>query len=261
MNPTSPYTIQQILTIHHWNDRLFSFRTTRDPGLRFLNGQFVLLGLINEGRPLLRAYSFVSANHDDFLEFLSIKVPGGPLTTRLQKLSPGDEILIGRKPTGTLLLRDLKPGKHLYLLATGTGLAPFLSIIQDPDCYLRFEQIILFHGVRTICDLAYRDFITRELPAHDYYSGLIDDKLVYFPSVTREAFEHSCRITELIENGRLCSDIGMPPLDPAHDRVMICGNPGMTKDCAAQLDRMGFSVSPHIGAQGDYLIERAFVEK
>ncbi len=257
----SSLSTQRVLSVHHWNDNLFSFRTTRDAGLRFLNGQFVMLGLEQEGRPLTRAYSIASANHDEILEFFSIKVPNGPLTSRLQHLTVGDEVVVSRKPTGTLVLRDLKPGRNLYMLATGTGLAPFLSLIQDPESYERFEKVIVVHGVRSVSELAYRDFITQELPDHEFFADLVRDKLIYYPTVTREPFANRGRITDLIESGQLFSDIGMNPLDPEHDRVMIYGSPAMIRDCCALLDRRGFEVSPHIGAMGDYVIERAFVEK
>ena len=257
----SSLSTQRVLSVHHWTDDLFSFRTTRDSGLRFINGQFVMLGLEQEGRPLTRAYSIASANHDEFLEFFSIKVANGPLTSKLQHLSVGDAVVVSRKPTGTLVLRDLKPGKTLYMLATGTGLAPFLSLIQDPESYERFEKVVLVHGVRSVSELAYRDFITRELPNHEFFADLVLDKLTYYPTVTREPFYNQGRITDLIESGKLFADIGLPPLDPAHDRVMICGSPAMIKDCCALLDQRGFEVSPHIGAMGDYVIERAFVEK
>ncbi|WP_301101140.1 ferredoxin--NADP reductase [Propionivibrio sp.] len=257
----STLSTQHVLSVRHWNDNLFSFRTTRDDGLRFINGQFVMLGLEQEGRPLTRAYSIASANHDEFLEFFSIKVPNGPLTSKLQHLSVGDAVVVSRKPTGTLVLRDLKPGRNLYLLATGTGLAPFLSLIQDPESYERFEKVILVHGVRTVSELAYRDFISRELPTHEYFADLVRDKLIYYPTVTRECFANQGRITHLIENGKLFSDIGLPLLNPAHDRIMICGSPAMIKDCCTLLDKREFKISPHIGAMGDYVIERAFVEK
>jgi len=258
----STLSTQHVISVHHWNDSLFSFRTTRDDGLRFINGQFVMLGLEqDEGRPLTRAYSIASANHDEFLEFFSIKVPNGPLTSKLQHLSVGDAVVVSRKPTGTLVLRDLKPGKTLYMLATGTGLAPFLSLIQDPETYERFEKVVLVHGVRLVSELAYRDFITHELPNHEFFSDLVRDRLIYYPTVTREPFQNQGRITQLIESGKLFADIGLPPLDPAVDRAMICGSPGMIKDCCALLDARAFAVSPYIGAAGDYVIERAFVEK
>jgi ferredoxin--NADP+ reductase len=257
----SNLSTERVLSVHHWNENLFSFRTTRDAGLRFINGQFVMIGMEQQGRPLTRAYSIASANHDEYLEFFSIKVQNGPLTSKLQHLKQGDEIVVSRKPTGTLVLRDLRPGRNLYMLSTGTGLAPFISLIQDPETYERFEKIVLVHGVRWISELAYGDFITNELPNHEYFADLVRDKLIYYPTVTREPFRNTGRLTTLIENGKLSADIGLPALDPVHDRVMICGSPAMLKDSCVLLDERGFEVSPHIGAAGDYVIERAFVEK
>ncbi|HRP97912.1 MAG TPA: ferredoxin--NADP reductase [Rhodocyclaceae bacterium] len=252
---------ERVLSVHHWNDTLFSFRTTRDRGLRFENGQFVMIGLEVDGRPITRAYSIASPNYEEHLEFFSIKVPHGKLTSRLQHLREGDPIVVSKKPTGTLVLHDLRPGKHLYLLATGTGLAPFLSVIQDPDTYERFEKIVLVHGVRTVSDLAYADFIRRRLPAHEFLGDEIRDKLIYYPTVTREPFHNEGRITELMESGKLFDDVGLPPLDAADDRAMLCGSPAMLEDCCTLLDGAGFRVSPRIGEPGDYVIERAFVEK
>ncbi len=252
---------ERVLKVHHWNDKLFSFTTTRDRGLRFENGHFVMLGLEVEGRPLLRAYSIASANHEEHLEFFSIKVADGPLTSRLQNLKHGDIVLVSRKPVGTLLLHDLLPGTHLYLLATGTGLAPFMSIIKDPATYERFEKVVLVHGVRHVSELAYADFITGELPENEYFGELVRERLIYYPTVTREAFHHRGRVTHLIESGRLFEDIGLPPLDPARDRVMICGSPAMLRDSCALLDERGFKISPHSGVPGDYVIERAFVDR
>lgn len=252
---------ERVLSVHHWNDSLFSFRTTRDRALRFTNGQFVMIGLEVEGRPLTRAYSIASPNHEEHLEFFSIKVPNGPLTSRLQHLREGDPIVVSKKPTGTLVLHDLKPGKHLYLLSTGTGLAPFMSVIQDPETYERFERVVLIHGVRTVSELAYRDFITNELPQHEFFGEFVRDKLIYYPTVTREPFENQGRLTDLINSGKLFRDIGLPELDPAVDRAMICGSPAMLKDCCTLLDSRGFHISKHIGDPGDYVIERAFVEK
>ena len=257
----SSLATERVLSVHHWNESLFSFRTTRDPGLRFENGQFVMIGLDVGGKPLTRAYSIASPNYEEHLEFFSIKVPDGPLTSRLQHLRPGDPIVVSKKPTGTLVLHDLKPGKNLYLLATGTGLAPFLSVIQDPETYERFEKVVLVHGVRFVSELAYTDFITRELPQHEYFGDQVREQLVYYPTVTREPFRNTGRITHVIESGRLFADIGLPALDPARDRVMICGSQAMNKDCCDLLDAHGFAMSPRIGVAGDCVIERAFVEK
>jgi len=252
---------ERVLSVHHWNDSLFSFRTTRDRGLRFENGQFVMIGLEVDGRPLTRAYSIASPNYEEHLEFFSIKVADGALTSRLQHLNAGDPIVVSKKPTGTLVLHDLKPGKNLYLMATGTGLAPFLSVIQDPETYERFEKVVLLHGVRTVSELAYTDFIAQHLPQHEFIGDEIRQKLIYYPTVTRERFKNQGRITDLMESGKLFADIGLPPLDPAVDRVMICGSPAMLNDSCTLLDSRGFHVSRRIGEPGDYVIERAFVEK
>src|SRR5438876_4504781 len=207
---------ERVLHVHHWNETLFSFRTTRDPALRFRNGHFVMLGLPVDGKPLLRAYSVASANHDEHLEFFSIKVPNGPLTSRLQHLQPGDEIIVGRKPVGSLVLDDLKPGSHVCLLATGTGLAPFMSIIQDPETYERFEKVVLVHGVRQVSELAYADFIERELPQHEFLGELVRERLVYYPTVTREPFRNRGRLTDLLAGGEIGREFaratGLPPL-------------------------------------------------
>ena len=257
----SKLSTDTVLDVHHRDDNLFSFRTTRDPGLRFINGQFVMIGLDIDGKPLTRAYSVASPNHETHLEFLSIKVQNGPLTSRLQHLKTGDPIVISKKPTGSLVLHDLLPGKHLYLLSTGTGLAPFMSIIQDPEAYERFEKIVLIHGVRTVSELAYSQFITEELPVNEYFGEMVGNQLIYYPTVTREAFRNQGRLTTLIENGKLASDIGLPQLNPETDRVMICGSPSMLEDCCNLLDARGFNISPNIGTPGDYVIERAFVER
>ena len=252
---------EKVLSVHHWNDTLFSFKTTRDPGLRFRNGHFVMIGLETGGKALLRAYSIASANYEEHLEFFSIKVQDGPLTSRLQHLKEGDEILVGRKPTGTLVLDDLKPGKHLYLFGTGTGLAPFLSLIRDPEAYERFDKVILFHGVRNVNELAYQDYIERELPNDEFLGEMVRDKLLYYPSVTREPYRNQGRLTDLIISNKMTNDLGLPPLNPETDRAMICGSPSMNKDTAALLDERGFVISPGVGEPGDYVIERAFVER
>ncbi|HSX59200.1 MAG TPA: ferredoxin--NADP reductase [Tahibacter sp.] len=255
------FETEHVLDVRHWNEHLFSFTCTRDAGLRFENGQFLMIGLMVDGRPLVRAYSVASANYEEHLEFFSIKVPNGPLTSRLQHLKQGDAILVSRKPTGTLLLHDLKPARHLYLLSTGTGLAPFLSLIRDPETYERFDKVVLTHGVRHVDDLAYRDYIEHELPQHEYLGEMVREKLIYYPTVTREPFRYQGRLDALLDSGRLCADIGLPPLDPANDRAMICGSPAMLASLSQLLDGRGFVVSPRIGTPGDYVIERAFVEK
>jgi ferredoxin--NADP+ reductase len=250
-----------VLTVKHWNESLFSFTTTRDPALRFRNGHFVMIGLPVDGKPLMRAYSIASPNWAEHLEFLSIKVENGPLTSRLQHIVPGDRLLIGQKAVGTLVIDDLLPGKRLFLFATGTGLAPFMSIIQDPDTYERFEKVILIHGVRTVSELAYADFIRDELPRHEYLGEMVSRQLIYYPTVTREAFRHTGRMTTAIQSGQLFTDIGEPPLSADTDRGMICGSPAMLKETSEMLDARGFVVSPASGEQGHYVIERAFVER
>lgn len=252
---------EHVIDVRHWNDNLFSFRTTRDPGFRFDSGQFVMVGLAVDGRPLLRAYSIASATYEEHLEFFSIKVANGPLTSHLQHIQSGEPILVTRKPTGTLVLNDLKPGRNLYLFGTGTGLAPFLSIVRDPETYERFERVVLAHGVRNISDLAYADFLQHELPQHEYLGPLLRDKLVYYPTVTREAYVHRGRITDAIVNGDLAAATGLPPLNPQSDRVMLCGSPAMLADLGALLDGRGFHISPRTREPGDYVVERAFVEQ
>ncbi len=252
---------ERVLSVQHWTDTQFTFTTTRDAGLRFENGQFVMVGLEVDERPLLRAYSIASANHEEHLEFLSIKVPDGPLTSRLQHIREGDEVLVSRKPTGTLVLHDLRPGKRLYLLSTGTGAAPFMSVIKDPEAYERFEKVIFVHGVRWARETAVLKHRIEALRTHELLGEWVREKLLYYPAVTREPHVNRGRLTHLIESGRLSYDLGLPPLDPGQDRAMVCGSPGMLTDTCALLDGRGFQMSPHIGESGDYVIERAFVAK
>ncbi|MAZ08619.1 MULTISPECIES: ferredoxin--NADP reductase [unclassified Limnobacter] len=257
----SNLAFETVLEVHHWNESLFSFKTTRSPSLRFHNGHFVMIGLQAEGKPLLRAYSIASANYEEHLEFLSIKVPDGPLTSRLQHLKPGDQLIVGQKPVGTLVIDDLNDGRNLYLLATGTGLAPFMSIIRDPDTYERFDKVVLVHGVRTVSELAYSDYIREELPKQEYIGELVQGRLLYYPTVTREPYRNRGRLTDLMQSGKLFDDLGLPALDAAHDRAMICGSPSMLEDTCKLLDAKGLKISPRQGERGDYVIERAFVEK
>ena len=254
------YNTETVLSVHHWNDTLFSFTTTRNKGLRFRNGHFLMIGLEVNGKPLSRAYSVASANYEEHLEFLSIKVENGPLTSRLQNIKVGDSILVSEKSVGTLVIDDLNPGKHLYLFSTGTGLAPFMSIIRDPETYERFEKVVLIHGVRLVSELAYEDYIRNVLPNDEFLGDIVKEKLIYYPTVTREAFKHTGRLTTAIETGQLFKDIGLPPLDPAVDRAMICGSPSMLKETSEMLNAKGFKVSPSLGVLGDYVFERAFVE-
>jgi ferredoxin--NADP+ reductase len=239
---------------------LFSFTTTRSNSFRFRNGQFAMIGLEIDAKPLMRAYSMASANHEDHLEFFSIKVQDGPLTSRLQHLKVGDQILINSKPTGTLVHDNLLPGRTLYLLGTGTGLAPFLSIIKDPETYERYQKVVLVHGCRQTAELAYGEFITQDLPQHEFLGEYVRAQLVYYPTVTREPFRNRGRITDLITSGRLFEDVGCDPMAPEHDRVMLCGSPSMLQDLVTILRERGFEEGSH-SEPGHYVIEKAFVEK
>ena len=219
-----------------------------------------MMGIEVEGRPLLRAYSMVSPNYEEQLEFFSIKVPDGPLTSRLQHLRVGDQILISKKPVGTLLLDNLLPGRNLYMLSTGTGLAPFMSIIRDPETYERFERVVLVHGCRQVAELAYGERITKDLPACEFIGEAVAKKLVYYPTVTREPFQNRGRVTDLITSGKLFADVGLPPLSLENDRVMLCGNPQLIVDMRAILGDRGFDEGSN-GEPGHFVIEKAFVEK
>lgn len=254
------YTQEKVTHVHHWTDRLFSLKTTRSAGFRFSNGQFVMMGLEVEGRPLLRAYSMVSANYEEELEFFSIKVQEGALTSRLQHVEVGDYVLVGNKPTGTLTIGNLVAGKTLWLLSTGTGLAAFMGTIRDPETYEKFERVILVHTCREIRDLAYRDYITKELPQHEFLGEVVTNQLTYLPTVTREEFTTRGRVTELIRNGVLFDRCNRGPLDLNTDRVMLCGNTEMLEETSALLESMGFNHG-NSGEPGHYLTERAFVSK
>ena len=249
---------EEVLTVHHWNDTLFSFTTTRDPGFRFENGQFIMIGMEINGKPLMRAYSIASANYEEHMEFFSIKVQDGPLTQHLQKIKPGDKLLMSKKPTGTLLVDALKPAKHLYLLATGTGLAPFMSVIKDPEVYERFDKVILTHGVREVSELAYQDVI-KELPENEFFGEMVKGKLLYYPTVTREDFHTTGRLTDALTSGKMSESLGLPPINVEDDRFMLCGSPSMLKDFCEILDAKGFKETIR-GDISEYVIERAFVE-
>jgi ferredoxin/flavodoxin---NADP+ reductase len=251
---------EQVTSVRHWTDGLFTFTTTRNPGFRFQNGQFAMIGLEVDGRPLMRAYSMASANYEEHLEFFSIKVPDGPLTSRLQHVKIGDRILVNGKPTGTLILGNLLPGRNLYLMATGTGLAPFLSIIKDPETYERYDKVVLVHGCRRVAELAYDELISQDLPRHDLLGELVSGKLIYYPTVTREPFRNSGRLTDLILGSRLFEEAQLDALDPAHDRMMICGSPSMLKGLIAIVRDLGFSEG-NSSEPGQYVVEKAFVEK
>lgn len=251
---------ERVLDVRHYTDRLFSFKTTRDPSFRFVNGQFVMIGLEVEGKPLLRAYSIVSSNYEDNLEFFSIKVPDGPLTSRLQNIKVGDQILVGRKPVGTLVQDALLPGRNLYLCGTGTGLAPFISVVKDPEVYDRFDNVVLIHGTRFIAEQAYGDYVSKELPNDELIGELVRGKLKYYPTVTREPYVHTGRITQLLDTGAIQAEFGLGPLDKETDRVMICGSPAFLADMVDMLVARGFDEGA-ISKPGHFVIEKAFVEK
>lgn len=254
------FFVETVTWVQHWTPSLFSFRTTRDPALRFASGQFVMVGLMTEaGKPLVRAYSIASPAWHEELEFYSIKVPDGPLTSRLQKIAVGDQVLIGRKPTGTLVLDGLKPGKRLYMLGTGTGLAPWLSLARDPEVYERFDEVIVTHTVREAADLNYRSLFEAELAQDEILSEVIGGRLTYYPTVTREPFRNRGRITDLIASGKLFDDLGVPPLDPATDRLMLCGGPAVLADLKSLLLARGYEEGS-IANPGDFVLEKAFVE-
>jgi ferredoxin--NADP+ reductase len=253
------FFVETVTWVQHWTESLFSFRTTRDPSLRFQSGQFVMVGLEVEGKPLVRAYSIASPAWHEELEFYSIKVPDGPLTSRLQKIKVGDQVLIGRKPTGTLVLDGLRPGKRLYMVGTGTGLAPWLSLARDPEVYERFDDVIVTHTVREVRDLNYRELFEQELPNHELLGEIVAGKLRYYPTVTREPFKTNGRITDLITSGKLFEDLGVPPLDPKVDRLMLCGGPSVLADLKQILLDRGYEEGS-VASPGDFVLEKAFVE-
>jgi ferredoxin--NADP+ reductase len=241
----SNFNQETVLSVHHWTDNLFSFTTTRDSSFRFRNGEFTMIGLKVGEKPLLRAYSVASANYEENLEFFSIKVPDGPLTSRLQHLKEGDQIIVSRKATGTLVIDNLTNGRNLYLIGTGTGLAPFLSVIKDPETYERFEKVVLLHGCRHVRELAYGELITEKLPQDEMIGDMVRAQLIYYPTVTRDPFRNRGRITDLITSGKLFEDISLPVLDAAKDRVMMCGSPALLADTKKLLEERGFVEGNH----------------
>lgn len=243
-----PYSEQQVTSIHKWSDKTFSFTTTRPDKFTFENGEFVTLGLRPESKLIARAYSIVSNNKVEHLEFLSIHVPDGPLTSRLAHLQVGDGVWINDKTTGTLTLRHVLPGRNLYMLATGTGLAPFMSLIRSPETFDAFERIILLHTVRTVKELAYKEEI----------EALSGERLIYVPSVTREPFRNTQRGAELFRSGELFAMHNLPTVDPELDRVMMCGNPNMNQEMTAHLLQNGWTITNHRGV-GNFTVEKAFV--
>jgi ferredoxin--NADP+ reductase len=251
---------EKVISITHYTDKLFSFRTTRSPSFRFQSGQFAMIGLETETRPLLRAYSMTSAVYDDHLEFFSIKVPNGPLTSRLQHIKVGDHIVVSGKPTGTLLLSNLKPGRRLWLFATGTGFAPFASILRDPETYEVFDTIVAVEGCRQVAELEFATHVVNEVRQHEYLGEAAAQKLLYYATVTREPFHHHGRVPDLIETGRMTSDLGIAPFGSETERVMMCGNPNMLADLRKLLQSRGFTEGSS-GEPGEFVIEKAFVEK
>jgi ferredoxin/flavodoxin---NADP+ reductase len=258
----SPWHEPRILWTRRWTDRLFSFAAERPESFRFRSGEFIMLGLPAEdgaGKPTLRAYSIASPAWSDELEFFSIQIPGGPLTSRLGRLTAGDRILLGRKPTGTLVLDALTPGRRLFLIASGTGLAPWLSVLRDPETWERFDQIVVTHTVREVGDLAYRTFLTQDIFDDPLIGDLARGRLFYYPTVTRGPFERPGRITSRIASGLLFSDLGFGlGFDPATDRAMLCGSTAMIREVAALLEQVGLAEGSNT-TPGDYVLERAFV--
>lgn len=249
---------ETVRSVHHYTDRLFKFRITRPPSFRFRSGEFVMIGLPNAPKPVFRAYSIASPSWDDELEFFSIKVPGGPLTEHLQKIQPGDTVLMRRKPTGTLVNDALLPGRNLYLFATGTGIAPFASLVRDPETYEKFEQIILVHTCREVAELAYGHELARSL-AEDPLIGEFAPRFRYIDSATREPHVRTRRITTMIEDGSLFAENGLPPIDPETDRAMICGSMDMLRDIKVLCEKAGL-VEGSNAAPATYVVERAFVD-
>lgn len=250
---------QTVTQVTHWTDRLFSFRVTRPRTLRFRSGEFVMIGLLDDrGKPLLRAYSIASPAWDEELEFYSIKVPDGPLTSRLQHIQPGDEIILRPKPVGTLVLDALLPGKRLWFLATGTGIAPFASLMREPETYEKYEQVIMMHTCRTVAELEYGRRLVESLKDDPLIGDVVGDKLVYYPTTTREDFHHMGRVTDNLSTGKVFADLGIPPMDAEHDRAMVCGSLAFNIDVKAILEGFGLVE----GANSDpkqFVVEKAFV--
>lgn len=257
----------EVKWVRHWNEHLFSFAVERPASFRFRSGEFVMIGLpgLDAGdgkpaKPIMRAYSIASPAWAEELEFLSIKVPGGPLTGRLQAVEPGDQLYLGKKPTGTLVLDALLGGKRLFLLSTGTGLAPFLSVARDPDVYDRFEQVVVVHGTRRVNDLAWREMLEGRLADDPLVADQAAEQFHYLPAVTREEFHTTGRIPSLIESGRLFAGLsGEAAFDPENDRVMLCGSTAMIKEIAATLEQVGLTEGSNANP-GQFVIERAFVD-
>lgn len=251
-------TEQTVLSVRHYTDRLFAFRVTRPPSFRFRSGEFVMLGLTINGKPLLRAYSIASPSWDEELEFFSIKVPDGPLTEHLQHIQPGDKILLGTKSVGTLVHDALLPGEHLYLLSTGTGIAPFAAVVRDPETYERFSKVILTHTCREAAELTYGVELVAAAKADPLVGEMATAQLIHYPTTTREQTARMGRITTLIETGELFRDLGVPAFDPVRDRVMICGSMDMLADLKALCEAAGLEEGAN-SRPAHYVVEKAFV--
>ena len=250
---------QTVTSVHHWTDRLFSFRVSRPQSLRFRSGEFVMIGLLDErGKPLLRAYSIASPSWDEELEFYSIKVPDGPLTSKLQHIQPGDQIILRPKPVGTLVLDALLPGKRIWFLATGTGIAPFASLMRDPETYEKYEQVVMMHTCRTVAELEYGRQLVEGLRDDPLIGEFVGDKLKYYPTTTREEFHHMGRITDNLTSGKVFEDLGIHPMDPEHDRAMVCGSLAFNHDVKAVLEGFGLREGANSEPQ-EYVVEKAFV--
>ncbi|WP_163269543.1 ferredoxin--NADP reductase [Chelativorans alearense] len=250
----------RVLDVRHYTDSLFSFRTTRPASFRFRSGEFVMIGLMVNGKPLFRAYSIASPSWDEELEFFSIKVLDGPLTSRLQKIKPGDEILMRQKATGTLVNDALVPGRRLYMLSTGTGIAPFASLIRDPETYEKFDEVVLTHTCRQVAELRYGIDLVEAIRGDEMLVELFDPgKLVHYPTTTRESYQRQGRITDLIRSGSLFADLGVPAFDPTVDRVMICGSMEMLRETKALVEEAGLAEGSN-SRPAEFVIERAFVE-
>lgn len=250
---------QTVTQVTHWTDRLFSFRVTRPQSLRFRSGEFVMIGLMGEtGKPLLRAYSIASPAWDEELEFYSIKVPDGPLTSRLQHIQPGDEIILRPKPVGTLVHDALLPGKRLWFLATGTGLAPFASLMREPETYEKYDQIIMMHTCREVAELEYGRQLVESLKDDPLIGEMVGDKLVYYPTTTREPFPRMGRVTDNLSSGKVFTDLGLPPMNRDEDRAMVCGSLAFNVDVKAILEGFGLREGANSEPQ-EFVVEKAFV--
>lgn len=250
---------QTVTQVTHWTDRLFSFRVSRPQSLRFRSGEFVMIGLMGDNsKPLLRAYSIASPSWDEELEFYSIKVPDGPLTSRLQHIQVGDEIILRPKPVGTLVVDALLPGKHLWFLATGTGLAPFASLMRDPEVYEKFDQVIMMHTCREVAELEYGRRLVEGLQNDPLIGEMVAGKLLYYPTTTREEFHHRGRVTDNLASGKVFADLGLPPMNPADDRAMVCGSLAFNVDVKAILEGFGLREGANSEPR-EFVVEKAFV--